>query len=70
MAVAVGGDWCDGTLLAAADIPIVIRDDSNDQRSLLRYVPGASVTTATGLAGWCEALFGSSAPAFAVQNRS
>jgi len=42
------------------DIPIVVRDQRLDQSALLRYVPGAYLTTATGAAGWLEAVVGPS----------
>ena len=40
------------------DVPIVVRDQHRDQQPLLQYVPGAYVTTATGAAGWLDAVIG------------
>jgi len=56
--VGLGCDYGDCDLLAAVDVPIVVREH-RDQGSLLRRFPGAYVTHATGLDGWSEALLGS-----------
>jgi predicted mannosyl-3-phosphoglycerate phosphatase (HAD superfamily) len=61
LTVGLGCDASDGAMLAAVDIPIVVRDQRFDQSALLRYVPGAYLTTATGAAGWLEAVVGPSA---------
>ena len=59
LTVGLGCDTSDSAMLAAVDIPIVVRDQRLDQSALLRYVPGAYLTTATGAAGWLEAVVGS-----------
>lgn len=58
LSVGLGCECGDGAMLAAVDVPIVVRDHQVDQRPLLQYVPGAYVTTATGAAGWLEAVLG------------
>jgi len=58
LTVGLGCDASDSAMLAAVDIPIVVRDQRLDQSALLRYVPGAYLTTATGAAGWLEAVVG------------
>lgn len=58
LTVGLGCDTSDSSMLAAVDIPIVVRDQRLDQSALLRYVPGAYLTTATGAAGWLEAVVG------------
>ena len=60
LSVGLGSDCGDGTMLAAVDVPIVVRDQHRDQQPLLQYVPGAYLTTATGAAGWLEAVIGPS----------
>lgn len=60
LSVGLGCDCGDGTMLAAVDVPIVVRDQHRDQQALLQYVPGAYLTTATGAAGWLEAVIGPS----------
>jgi len=60
LTVGLGCDASDSAMLAAVDIPIVVRDQRLDQSALLRYVPGAYLTTATGAAGWLEAVVGPS----------
>jgi predicted mannosyl-3-phosphoglycerate phosphatase (HAD superfamily) len=60
LTVGLGCDTSDSAMLAAVDIPIVVRDQRLDQSALLRYVPGAYLTTATGAAGWLEAVVGPS----------
>jgi predicted mannosyl-3-phosphoglycerate phosphatase (HAD superfamily) len=52
-------DWSDRALLAAVDVPIVVRSGSPDQERLVRRVPGAYLTEAYGPAGWSEAVLGS-----------
>ena len=54
----VGCDFDDYGVLAAVEVPVVVRDVVKDQSGLLRYVPGAYLTNATGLDGWAEALIG------------
>jgi predicted mannosyl-3-phosphoglycerate phosphatase (HAD superfamily) len=58
LTVGLGGDTRDSSMLTAVDVPIVVRDLRIDQSALLRYVPGAYLTTATGAAGWLEAVVG------------
>lgn len=58
LTVGLGCDTSDSAMLAAVDVPIVVRDRRLDQSALLRYVPGAYLTTATGAAGWLEAVVG------------
>lgn len=58
LTVGLGCDTSDSSMLAAVDIPIVVRDQRFDQSALLRFVPGAYLTTATGAAGWLEAVVG------------
>jgi predicted mannosyl-3-phosphoglycerate phosphatase (HAD superfamily) len=58
LTVGLGCDASDCSMLAAVDIPIVVRDHRHDQSALLRHVPGAYLTTATGAAGWLEAVVG------------
>jgi predicted mannosyl-3-phosphoglycerate phosphatase (HAD superfamily) len=58
LSVGLGSESGDATMLAAVDVPIVVRDQHRDQQPLLQYVPGAYVTSATGEAGWLEAVIG------------
>jgi len=58
LTVGIGCDLDDYGVLAAVDVPVVVRDPLRDQRELLRHVPGAYLTTATGVDGWLEALIG------------
>lgn len=58
LTVGLGCVTSDSSMLAAVDIPIVVRDQRFDQSALLRCVPGAYLTTATGAAGWLEAVVG------------
>ena len=58
LSVGLGCECGDASMLAAVDVPIVVRDQSRDQQPLLEYVPGAYLTTATGAAGWLEAVIG------------
>lgn len=59
LTIGVGCDFDDYGVLAAVDIPVVVRDLMKDQSGLLRYVPKAYLTHATGVDGWAEALAGS-----------
>jgi predicted mannosyl-3-phosphoglycerate phosphatase (HAD superfamily) len=61
LTIGFGCDWNDRALLAAVHVPVVVRADSEEQARLLRRVPSAYVTTATGPAGWSEAVLGSAA---------
>ena len=61
LTVGLGCDWSDRSFLRAVDVPIVVRNDGKDQRRLLRSLPNAYLTTATGGHGWSEAVLGSSA---------
>lgn len=63
LTVGLGCDCRDVPMLAAVDVPIVVRDRERNHLSLLRDVPGAYLTTATGAAGWLEAVIGTPAPA-------
>jgi len=58
LTVGLGCDERDRTMLAAVDIPIVVRSRQEDQQALLQFVPGAYVTHAPGTAGWLEAVLG------------
>lgn len=58
MTIGVGCDFDDYGVLSAVEVPVVVRDVVKDQSGLLRYVPGAYLTNATGLDGWAEALIG------------
>jgi hypothetical protein len=53
--------WKDRALLAAVEVPIVVRTGSPEQERLVRRVPGAYLTEAAGPAGWSEAILGSPA---------
>ena len=57
--VGVASHWRDRVLLREADVPIVVRCDSDDQQRLLRRFPAAYVTEQYGAAGWVEAMLGS-----------
>jgi hypothetical protein len=57
--VGLGCQADDYGLLAAVDIPIVVRQDDADQAALLRLLPNVYITRSTGGAGWSEALLGS-----------
>ena len=59
LTVGIGCDLVDYTLLTAVDIPIVVRGRYGSQPDLLRQLPTAYVTSATGSAGWSEAVLGS-----------
>jgi predicted mannosyl-3-phosphoglycerate phosphatase (HAD superfamily) len=61
LTVGIGCDLADYSLLTAVDIPIVVRDRCRSQPELLKQLPGVYVTSATGTAGWSEALLGDSA---------
>jgi predicted mannosyl-3-phosphoglycerate phosphatase (HAD superfamily) len=56
--IGIGCDLEDYGVLSAVDVPVVVRDPVKDQRELLRHVPGAYLTNATGIDGWSEALIG------------
>jgi predicted mannosyl-3-phosphoglycerate phosphatase (HAD superfamily) len=57
LTVGIGCALSDYALLTAVDIPIVVRG-YGCQAELLRYLPGVYVTSATGGAGWSEAVLG------------
>ena len=61
LSVGLGCECGDVTMLAAVDVPIVVRDQHRDQQPLLQDVPGAYLTSATGAAGWLEAVLGPAA---------
>jgi len=60
LTVGVGCDLADYALLTAVDVPIVVRNEYGRQPELLHSLPGVFVTTATGAAGWSEAVLGTS----------
>jgi predicted mannosyl-3-phosphoglycerate phosphatase (HAD superfamily) len=62
LTVGLGCDQADYGLLTTVDVPIVVRDDCRDQERLLRGVPGAYLTHASGVDGWSEALLGVPSP--------
>jgi predicted mannosyl-3-phosphoglycerate phosphatase (HAD superfamily) len=57
--VGLGDRWDDRVLLGEVDVPIVVRSDAADQDQLVRKVPTAYVTRASGPLGWSEAILGS-----------
>lgn len=59
--IGLGCDWVDRTLLAAVDVPVVVRADGRDQGRLLQHLPHAYLTSASGGRGWSEAVLGSAA---------
>lgn len=59
LTVGIGCDLADYNLLTAVDVPIVVRGRNGTQPELLRQLPAAYVTSATGTAGWSEAVLGS-----------
>jgi predicted mannosyl-3-phosphoglycerate phosphatase (HAD superfamily) len=59
LTIGFGSQPHDCALLAAVDVPIVVRQRDGDPMQLLRRVPDAYVTAATGPAGWNEAVLGS-----------
>lgn len=61
LTIGFGCRWADRALLAAVNVSIIVRDGSDDQERLVRRIPGAYLTTATGPAGWSEAVLGSAA---------
>lgn len=58
LTIGIGCDLDDYGVLSTVDVPVVVRDVIKDQSGLLRYVPGAYLTNATGPDGWAEALIG------------
>jgi predicted mannosyl-3-phosphoglycerate phosphatase (HAD superfamily) len=61
LTIGFASEWRDRALLAAVDVPVVVRTDSPEQERLVRRLPGAYVTEACGPAGWSEAILGSAA---------
>lgn len=61
LTVGLGCSWSDRALLEAVDVPVIIRSDASDQARLQKRIPAAYVTSATGPAGWQEAILGSMA---------
>ena len=59
LTVGLGCSWNDHLLLEAVNVPIIVRSDSPDQARLQRKIPAAYLTSATGPAGWQEAILGS-----------
>ena len=59
MTIGFGCDWADRLLLAAVNVPILVRQEGSDQSRLVRRFPGAYLTSAAGPAGWSEAVLGS-----------
>ncbi len=60
--IGLGDDWDDRFLLGEVDIPVIVRNDAVDQSGLIRVMPHAFVTRASGPAGWSEAILGSASP--------
>ena len=58
LTIGIGCDLDDYGVLSTVEVPVVVRDVVKDQSGLLRYVPGAYLTNATGPNGWAEALIG------------
>jgi predicted mannosyl-3-phosphoglycerate phosphatase (HAD superfamily) len=58
LTVGLGCSWRDRALLAAVDVPVIVRSDGPDQARLQRTVPCAYLTNATGPEGWQEAILG------------
>jgi mannosyl-3-phosphoglycerate phosphatase len=56
LTVGVSAGLTDPSLLGVVDIPIVVPDSEVDLARVLRKVPTARVTNATGSAGWDEAI--------------
>ena len=56
--VGLGCHSTDRSLLAAVDVPVIVRNDDKDHVALLREIPRAYVTDGCGVAGWSEALLG------------
>jgi mannosyl-3-phosphoglycerate phosphatase family protein len=56
--IGLGDNATDRGLLREVDVPIIVRNDGIDQLPLLRKVPKAYLTQATGPAGWREAVLG------------
>ena len=56
--VALVERWADRVLLQEADVPVVVRSGDPDQLRLIESTPSAYLTTATGAAGWSEAVQG------------
>jgi len=58
LTVGIGCSLADYALLASVDIPIVIRDEYGHDPELLHHLPGVYITSASGTAGWSEAVLG------------
>jgi predicted mannosyl-3-phosphoglycerate phosphatase (HAD superfamily) len=58
LTVGIGCDPADYALLAAVDVPIVVRNRSGRAPEWLHQLPGVYVTSATGTGGWSEAVLG------------
>jgi predicted mannosyl-3-phosphoglycerate phosphatase (HAD superfamily) len=58
LVVGIGFEWRDRVLLHEVDLPVVIRDSAVDQSGLLRNVPNAYLTDATGDDGLAEVVLG------------
>jgi predicted mannosyl-3-phosphoglycerate phosphatase (HAD superfamily) len=56
--IGLGCGWDDRTLLAEVDVPVIVRNDSEDQARLRRHLPNAYVTQSSGGLGWSEAVIG------------
>lgn len=59
VAIGLGAEWRDRTLLSEVDVPVIVRDQAFDQMRLIRKRSTAYVTNAAGPAGWREAILGS-----------
>ena len=58
LSVGLGCSWQDRALLAAVNVPVIVRSNGPDQARLQRTVPSAYLTNATGPDGWQEAILG------------
>jgi hypothetical protein len=58
LTIGFGCRWVDRSLLAAVNVSIIVRDGAGEYDRLLRYIPGAYLTSAAGPAGWTEAVLG------------
>lgn len=58
LVVGIGYDWRDRVLLREVDVPVIIRDPELDQAALLRNIPQAYLTAASGSRGLAEVVLG------------
>lgn len=57
--VGLGDEPTDRAWLSEVDVPVIVRNDAVDQARLIRKLPAAYRTSASGAAGWSEAILGS-----------